>query len=191
MLENLKKYDVVLASGSPRRRELLAGLGIDFRVEVIKGIEETYPSLLAIEHIPEYLSQLKSSAYSLTSNELLITADTVVVLDGKVIGKPGDEREACAMLRRLSGQRHTVITGVTIATVAGRESFSCESQVEFAKLEDEEIAYYVERFKPLDKAGSYGIQEWIGYMGIKSISGSFYNVMGLPVQRLYHVLKHY
>ncbi len=191
MLENLKKYDVVLASGSPRRRELLAGLGIDFRVEVIKGIEETYPSLLAIEHIPEYLSQLKSSAYSLTSNELLITADTVVVLDGKVIGKPGDEREACAMLRRLSGQRHTVITGVTIATVARRESFSCESQVEFARLEEEEIAYYVDRFKPLDKAGSYGIQEWIGYMGIKSISGSFYNVMGLPVQRLYHVLKHY
>lgn len=189
MLDNLKKYDVVLASGSPRRRELLAGLGIDYRIELLQGIEETYPHDLPTSRIPEYLSQLKSRAYQLVAGELLITADTVVVLDGEVIGKPGGLDEAKIMLARLSGNTHTVITGVTIATLERTVSFSCESQVEFDELTAEEIDFYVERFKPLDKAGSYGIQEWIGYMGIKSITGSFYNVMGLPVQRLYRVLK--
>ncbi len=189
MLDNLKKYDIVLASGSPRRRELLAGLGIKFRIELLKGIKEDYPQDLPVEQVPEYLSRLKSHAYKVTGNELLITADTVVILDGEVIGKPHDEAQARAMLRKLSGHVHTVVTGVTVATVDSTVSFSCKSQVEFAQLDDDEIAYYVDRFHPLDKAGSYGIQEWIGYMGIKGITGSFYNVMGLPVQRLYTVLK--
>ena len=189
MLDNLKKYDVVLASASPRRRELLAGLGIDFRVEVIKGIEETYPDDLPTEKIPEYLSQLKAHAYQLTPGELLITADTVVILDGEVIGKPIDEAEACAMLHRLAGNTHTVITGVTVCSTERTVSFSSQSQVEFAPLTDEEINYYVEHYHPLDKAGSYGIQEWIGYAAVKGITGSFYNVMGLPIHRLYTALK--
>ena len=189
MLDNLKKYDIGRASGSPRRRELLEGLGLSFRVEVIKGIKECYPPTLPVDEVPEYLSRLKSHAYNVTGNELLITADTVVVLGGELIGKPHSEQEAREMLHKLSGNTHTVVTGVTIATVHGSASFSCKSQVEFAVLTDEEIDYYVDRYQPLDKAGSYGIQDWIGYMGIKGINGSFYNVMGLPVQRLYSVLK--
>ncbi len=189
MLDNLKKYDVVLASASPRRRELLAGLGIDFRIEVIKGIEETYPDSLPTDKIPEYLSQLKAHAYKLTPGELLITADTVVILDGEVIGKPCDEADACAMLRKLAGNTHTVITGVTVSTLERTVSFSSHSQVEFAPLTDDEISYYVTHYHPLDKAGSYGIQEWIGYAAVKGITGSFYNVMGLPIQRLYTALK--
>ena len=189
MLDNLKKYDVVLASASPRRRELLAGLGIDFRIEVIKGIEETYPDSLPTDKIPEYLSQLKAHAYKLAPGELLIAADTVVILDGEVIGKPCDEAEACAMLRKLSGNTHTVITGVTVSTLERTVSFSSHSQVEVAPLTDDEISYYVTHYHPLDKAGSYGIQEWIGYAAVKGITGSFYNVMGLPIQRLYTILK--
>ena len=189
MLDNLKKYDVVLASASPRRRELLSGLGVDFRIELLKDIEETYPENLPAEEIPVFLSKLKANAYQITDNELLITADTVVILDGDVIGKPKDEDEACKMLGRLSGNTHVVVTGVTITTANRVESFSCRSEVEFAPLDEDEINYYVENFHPLDKAGSYGIQEWIGYMGIKGMNGSFYNVMGLPVQRLYTILK--
>ncbi len=191
MLENLKKYDVVLASGSPRRKELLSGLGVDFRIELLEGIAEEYPATLPAEKIPEFLANLKSKAYRLNADELLITADTVVILNNEVIGKPQGADQARHMLAKLSGKVHTVITGVTVATVARTVSFSCKSQVEFAELEAEEIAFYVDKFNPLDKAGSYGIQEWIGYMGIKSISGSFYNVMGLPVQRLYTVLKQF
>lgn len=189
MLDNLKKYDIVLASGSPRRRELLAGLGVDFRVELLKGIEENYPEELSVKRIPKYLSQLKSHAYKLVEGEMLITADTVVVLHGEVMGKPRGVKDAKIALARLSGNTHSVITGVTVATLGRTESFSCETRVEFDELTQEEIAYYVDRFKPLDKAGSYGIQEWIGYVGIKRIDGSFYNVMGLPVQRLYQLLK--
>ena len=136
-----------------------------------------------------YLSRLKAHAYQANANDLIITADTVVILNGKVIGKPHDEAEAKRMLSELSGNVHTVVTGVTVFTADRVESIGCSSEVEFAPLSDEEIDYYVENYRPLDKAGSYGIQEWIGYMGIKGIKGSFYNVMGLPVQRLYALLK--
>ena len=189
MLDNLKHYNVILGSGSPRRKELLAGLGIDFRVEVMKGIEETYPADLPVEEIPLYLSQLKAHAYQPQPGDMIITADTVVILHGKVIGKPKDEADAKHMLTQLSGNVHTVVTGVTVSIHDRVESFSCSSKVEFAPLTAEEIDYYVKKYRPFDKAGSYGIQEWIGYMGIKGISGSFYNVMGLPVQRLYAMLK--
>ena len=189
MLDNLKKYNIILASGSPRRKELLEGLGVDFRVGVVNGIEETYPHDLPVAEIPVYLSRLKAHAYQANANDLIITADTVVILNGKVIGKPHDEAEAKRMLSELSGNVHTVVTGVTVFTADRVESLSCSSEVEFAPLSDEEIDYYVENYRPLDKAGSYGIQEWIGYMGIKGIKGSFYNVMGLPVQRLYALLK--
>ena len=189
MLDNLKKYNIILASGSPRRKELLEGLGVDFCVEVVNGIEETYPHDLPVAEIPVYLSRLKAHAYQANANGLIITADTVVILNGKVIGKPHDEAEAKRMLSELSGNVHTVVTGVTVFTADRVESIGCSSEVEFAPLSDEEIDYYVENYRPLDKAGSYGIQEWIGYMGIKGIKGSFYNVMGLPVQRLYALLK--
>lgn len=189
MLSNLNKYHIILGSGSPRRKELLEGLGIDFKVEVVKGIEETYPADLPVEEIPLYLSQLKAHAYQPQPGDLIITADTVVILHGEVIGKPKDEADAKRMLSQLSGNVHTVVTGVTVSTHDRVECFSCASKVEFAPLTAEEIDYYVTKYRPFDKAGSYGIQEWIGYMGIKGISGSFYNVMGLPVQRLYALLK--
>lgn len=189
MLENLAKYNIILASGSPRRKELLRGIGLNFRVELIKDIEESYPSYLPVEEIPVYLSKLKAHAYHANANDLIITADTVVILDGKVIGKPADASEARLMLSALSWKVHKVVTGVTISTVDRKVSFSCASEVEFAPLTDEEIDYYITHYHPFDKAGSYGIQEWIGYVGIKGIHGSFYNVMGLPVQRLYAVLK--
>lgn len=189
MLDNLKKYNIILASGSPRRKELLEGLGVDFRVEVMEGIEETYPADLPVEEIPLFLSKLKAHAYQAKAHDLIITADTVVILGGEVIGKPKDEAQAKRMLAALSGRTHTVVTGVTVHTANRVETFGCSSEVEFAPLAEEEIAYYVSHYRPLDKAGSYGIQEWIGYMGIKGIKGSFYNVMGLPVQRLYALLK--
>ena len=189
MLDNINKYDVVLASNSPRRRELLAELGVKYRVELIKGIEETHPADMKAHEIAVYLSRKKASAYDLKHNELLITADTVVILDGIVLGKPADEAEACAMLRRLSGRVHSVVTGVTVTTSAGMQSFSDEARVEFDELSDDEIAYYVKNYHPLDKAGAYGIQEWIGYAGVKNLNGSFYTVMGLPVHRLYRLLK--
>lgn len=189
MLDNLKKYQIILASGSPRRRELLKALGVNFRVEVAKGIEETYPVDLPVCEIPVFLSRQKAHAYHAQPGDMIITADTVVILDKKVMGKPADEVEARRMLSALSGRVHKVVTGVTISTANRVESFSCTSEVEFAPLTDDEIDYYVTNFRPFDKAGSYGIQEWIGYVGIKGIRGSFYNVMGLPVQRLYAMLK--
>lgn len=189
MLDNLKKYDVVLASNSPRRRELLSELGVQYRVEVIRGIDETHPSELPAKEIAEYLSRLKAGAYALKQNELLITADTVVILDDEVMGKPADADEACDMLRRLSNRTHSVVTGVTVTTENGQQSFSDEALVTFDELSDEEIQYYVNHYSPLDKAGAYGIQEWIGYMGVKHLEGSFFTVMGLPVHRLYQLLK--
>lgn len=188
-LENLKKYRIVLASGSPRRKELLGELGIDFVVDVKKGIDESYPADMPAEQISEYISREKAAAYSVATDELLITADTTVVLDGEALGKPRDKAEAKTMLRKLSGKTHLVVTGVAITTAERQKTFSAVTEVEFANLDDDEIDYYVENFSPLDKAGAYGIQEWIGCAGVKRISGSFYNVMGLPVQRLYAELK--
>lgn len=189
MLNNLEKYDVVLGSNSPRRRELLDDMGVKFRVEAIKGIDENYPASLPVEEIPVYLARVKADGHPLQPAELLITADTVVVLDEAVLGKPASEAEARSMLRALSGRAHRVISGVCVTTATRQESFADTSIVHFAELSDEEIDYYVNNYRPLDKAGAYGIQEWIGNIGISGINGDFYNVMGLPTRKLYQLLK--
>lgn len=193
MLENLAAYRIILGSNSPRRRELLAGLDLSFDVHVIPGLEENYPDSLQPQEIPVFLSQQKAEAYlpTLEDQVLLITADTIVWNETEVIGKPKDREDAIRMLRSLSGHEHQVVTGVCLTTTKKQETFSVVSSVRFASLTDEEIIYYVDKYKPFDKAGAYGIQEWIGYVGVESISGSFYNVMGLPVQRLYQELKRF
>ncbi len=184
-------YRIILASNSPRRKELLAGLDIPFEVRVIDGIDESYPADLPTKEIAEYISKKKAMAYrqTMAADELIITADTIVVLGDEVMGKPHDETEAKQMLRKLSGQTHQVITGVTLTTHQRQVSFSVETDVTFKTLSDEEIAYYVTKYRPMDKAGAYGIQEWIGYVGVTGLQGSYYNVMGLPVQRIYETLK--
>ena len=184
-------YKIILASNSPRRKELLKGLDIDFEVRVIPDIDESYPPDLPPEEIPCHIAQKKATAYraSMQSDELIITADTIVVLDGDILEKPADKYDAIRMLTRLSGRKHQVITAVTLTAIDRQKSFSVTSSVDFAPLTGEEIEYYVENYKPYDKAGAYGIQEWIGYIGVCSIEGSFYNVMGLPIQRLYQELK--
>ena len=189
-LENLNKYKIILASASPRRRQLLEQLGIDFTVKVIDGLDESYPAGLAWQEIPEYLSRKKAEGHSslLTPSTMIITADTLVMLDGKPLGKPADAAEARLMLRNLSGRSHFVITGVTILTMEKSTSFSTTTEVFFDSLTDDEIDFYITRFKPLDKAGAYGIQEWIGAAGIRRIEGSYYNVMGLPLHSLYTAL---
>ena len=202
---------IILASNSPRRRELLAGLGLDYEVRMLQGLDESYPEGLPMEEIPQYISRKKAAAYTLGADELLITADTIVYLEGEVLGKPADEEEAKEMLRKLSGKTHQVVTGVTLRTllnlpVRGRLveqdslplregrggssfSFASVSQVTFAQLSEAEIDHYVTHYRPLDQAGAYGIQEWIGYIGVTSLQGSYFNVMGLPVQRLYSEMK--
>lgn len=184
---------IILASNSPRRRELLADLGYDFEVKVLAGIDESYPPTLPVADIAAYISRKKADAYrpTLAGDELVITADTIVVLGNEVMGKPNDAADARRMLHSLSGKEHHVITGVTVTTRDRQSTFSVTSTVEFATLDADEIDYYVARYSPLDKAGAYGIQEWIGCMGVKRIEGSFYNVMGLPLHRLYTVLKEY
>ena len=187
MNKNLK---LLLASNSPRRRELLAGLDIPMEVVKLKDIEETHPASLQAGDIPLHIAKLKMSAYEfpLKDGEVLITADTVVWLNGKLMEKPRTEAEACAMLRELSGATHQVYTAVCLRSAYDSTSFVCESDVTFAELTDQQIRYYVETYKPLDKAGGYGIQEWIGHVGIEGIRGSYFNVMGLPVRRLYAAL---
>ncbi len=182
---------IILASNSPRRRELLSGLGYPYEVRVLDGIDESYPGTLRGSEVAEYISKAKADAYRATmgEDELIITADTIVCLDDRVLGKPADEVEAIAMLRSLSGRTHQVYTGVTLTALDRQSSFVSCSDVSFAELTDEEICHYVTRYRPMDKAGAYGIQEWIGYIGVKRIEGSYFNVMGLPVQRLYAELK--
>ena len=184
---------IILASNSPRRRELLAGLGYTYEVRVLSGIDESYPENLQGSEVASYISRAKAEAYRATmaSDELIITADTIVCLDDKVLGKPSDEAEAMAMLRSLSGRTHQVYTGVTIVTGEASSTFVSRSDVTFAELTEEEIKHYVSHYLPMDKAGAYGIQEWIGYVGVERIEGSYFNVMGLPVQRLYTELKKY
>ena len=193
LLDDLKRYNVILASNSPRRRELLADLGIDFQVKTLEGVDESYPHDLPVLEIAEYISRKKAHAYrsQMSADQLIITADTVVILGDEVLGKPADDADARRMLRELSGKTHKVVTGVTIATTCNIKSFSAVTDVEFAPLSDEDINYYVDHFRPLDKAGAYGIQEWIGCMGVRHISGSFYNVMGLPLHRLYSELNQF
>ena len=193
MLDNLKKYNVVLASNSPRRKELLQRLGIPFKVRTLFGIDESYPDTLRGEDIVRYISRNKANAYrsSMGPDELLITADTIVYLQGEVMGKPHDADDARRMLRALAGQVHQVITGVTIITANDMENFAVTSQVKFSELSDDEINYYVDRYLPLDKAGAYGIQEWIGLVAVEELRGSYFNVVGLPIQRLYQALKRF
>lgn len=191
MLDNLKKYNIVLASNSPRRRELLAGLGIDFIVKVIADIDESYPDSINASEVAQYIAEKKAKAYQamLHDDSLVITADTVVIVDNHILGKPKDESEATAMLSAISGRSHHVVTGVCIMTKESRRCFSVTTEVTFATLSPKEIDYYVCKYRPFDKAGAYGIQEWIGYIGVTSLSGSYFNVMGLPVQRIYSELK--
>ena len=190
MLDNLKNYYIILASNSPRRRELLGGLGIDYEVRVLSDIDECYPATLPVADIAEFIAAKKADAYRATmaDNELIITADTVVICGDEVMGKPTDEADACRMLRQLSGRVHHVTTGVCLTTSQQQRRFSVTTEVTFKQLSDEEINYYVTRYRPFDKAGAYGIQEWIGYIGCTGLNGSYYNVMGLPVQRIYQEL---
>lgn len=191
MLANLKKYKIILGSNSPRRKALLAGLDIDFEVKIIPGIDESYPLSLPCDEVPLFIAEKKAEAFikELNDNELLITADTVVVIDKQTVGKPKDKADAKNILGLLSGREHRVITGVCIVTKEKSNRFSVTSTVSFAELSPEEINYYLDKYHPYDKAGAYGIQEWIGYIAVESITGSFYNVMGLPVQRLYRELQ--
>ena len=190
LLKNIAHYDIILASQSPRRRELLKGLDIDFRIEVI-DVDESYPNGMMGVEIPMYLAEKKANAYRsiMQDNTLLITADTIVWHEGRVMNKPANEAEARQMLNKLSGKTHQVITGVCISSLRKRRVFHVISEVRFARLTDAEIDYYLDNYKPYDKAGSYGVQEWIGFVGVEHINGSYFNVMGLPVQRLYNELK--
>ncbi len=191
MLENLNKYEIVLASNSPRRKELLQRMGVNFKVRTLFGIDESYPDSLRGEDIVCYISRNKAKTYqsSMAPNELLITADTIVYVDGEVMGKPKNAEQAKEMLHKLSGKTHQVITGVTIVTAKRTENFGVTSQVKFTNITDEEINFYVDNYLPFDKAGAYGIQEWIGIVAVEEIKGSYFNVVGLPVQRLYQKLK--
>lgn len=183
-------YKVLLASNSPRREELLRGIDIDFEIKVLPDIDESYPTDMPNEEVAEYVALKKARSYtnSLKEDELIITADTVVLLDNKIYGKPTNKKEAEEMLQNLSGKTHRVISGVCLTSTAKQTSFSVASDVEFSTLTNQEIEYYINRYAPFDKAGSYGVQEWIGYIGVKHISGSYFNIMGLPIQRLYREL---
>lgn len=187
---------IILASNSPRRRELLAGLDVEYRTWVIPGIDESYPSDLPVAEIAEYIACKKAAPYLQDENiamvgdkDIILTADTVVILDDEVMGKPRDNEEAAAMLRKLSGRTHKVITGVCLASKTKQKHFSVQTNVTFAPLTDAQIEYYISKYKPFDKAGAYGVQEWIGYVGVTRLEGSYYNVMGLPVQRIYEEMS--
>ena len=191
MLSNLKKYHIILASKSPRRQELLRGMGVNFEI-LTKETPEDYPAELPLDDVPKYLSLQKSLAFTneeLPADYLLITSDTVVICEGEILGKPKDKADAERMLQLLSGKTHHVVTGVTVRSSEKTESFAVRSNVTFSQLDAEEIDYYIEHCKPYDKAGAYGIQEWIGYVGISGLEGSFYNVMGLPTRKLYQCLN--
>ena len=189
----MKNYKIILASNSPRRKELLAGLDVEFEVKVLPGIDESYPDNLPVEKIPQYIAQEKAEAYRNLIDEetLVITADTVVVLGDEILGKPKDDEDACRMLRELSGKTHQVITGVCLTTLRKQKRFAVTTNVTFKAFTDDEINYYVSHYHPLDKAGAYGIQEWIGHIGVTALNGSYFNVMGLPVQRIYSEMQRF
>lgn len=190
MLDNLKKYKVILASNSPRRKDLLAGLGVEYEVRTLPDLDESFPKHLQGADIPLYISKEKADAYQamMLPDELIITADTIVWHQEQVLGKPVDRDDALRMLRTMSGGTHDVFTGVCLTTTQWQRSFTSQTKVTFATLSEEEMEYYVDKFQPMDKAGAYGVQEWIGFIGVENISGSYYNIMGLPVQRLYREL---
>lgn len=189
-MRNIDRYKVVLASNSPRRKELLGGLGLPFEVRVMQGIDESYPADLPVGEVALFIAGKKADAYrgAMAPDELIITADTVVIVGDEILGKPADEADAERMLRLLSGRTHQVTTGVCLCTVDRESRFAVTTDVSFKSLTDEEISYYITRYRPFDKAGAYGIQEWIGYIGVTGLHGSYYNVMGLPVQRIYNEL---
>lgn len=189
--EALKNRRIILASRSPRRRELLGDCDLPFEVADSYEVEEIFPEELPADEVAEYLSRLKADGYPwpLAQSDILITADTVVINDGRILGKPADRTQAIEMIRSLAGHTHRVVTGVTLRSAERSVSFSSSSEVRFRELEPDEIEYYIDTYRPYDKAGAYGIQEWIGCTAIESISGSFYNVMGLPVAALYSRLK--
>ena len=182
------KTKLILASNSPRRKELLGGLGIPFEVRVLQGIDESYPETVPTDKIAEFIATNKAKAYEVAADEILITADTVVIVDDEILGKPADADDARQMLRKLSGKSHHVITGVSLKSYDKQKTFSVDTEVTFKTLSESEIDYYVTRYKPFDKAGAYGIQEWIGYIGVTSLRGSYFNVVGFPVQRIYDEL---
>ena len=184
-------YKLILASNSPRRKELLASLGLPFEVRVLQDIDESYPDDLLFSEVALYIAGKKADAYRTIVNddELIITADTVVIVGDEILGKPVDEADAERMLRQLSGRIHQVTTGVCLLTASQERRFAVTTDVTFKELSDEEIRYYVTTYKPFDKAGAYGIQEWIGYVGVTCLHGSYYNVMGLPVQRIYETIR--
>ena len=182
---------ITLASNSPRRKELLAGLGLPFEVRVLQGIDESYPDDLPVSEVALYIAGKKADAYRsvLQPDELIITADTVVIVDNEILGKPVDEADAERMLRLISGRTHQVTTGVCLLSPERESRFSVTTDVTFKQLSTDEISYYISHYQPFDKAGAYGIQEWIGYIGVTGLHGSYYNVMGLPVQRIYTELQ--
>ncbi|MDR1500398.1 MAG: Maf family nucleotide pyrophosphatase [Tannerellaceae bacterium] len=188
---NLKGYKIILGSNSPRRKMLMEGAGLTFEVRILEGIDETYPETVKKPDVALYLAQKKMGAYltTLEEDELLITADTIVYVGGEILGKPSGREEAIAMLETLRGRTHEVITGVCIATKRKWVSFSVTTNVNLSSMSDEDIIYYVDNYHPYDKAGAYGIQEWIGYVAAEGIEGSFYNVMGLPIERVYKELS--
>lgn len=188
---NIKDYHIILASNSPRRRELLRGLDLAFDVRVLPDIAENFPETIEPKDVAEYISKVKANAYldTITEKELVLTADTVVIIDREILGKPHNAEQAKAMLHKISGRKHQVVTGVCLTTKERQHSFSVSTDVTFKELSDAEINYYVETYEPFDKAGAYGIQEWIGYVGVTSLEGSYFNVMGLPVQRIWTELN--
>ncbi len=190
LLKKLESYEIILASKSPRRQQLLADLGLKFNVQSM-DVPEDFPEGLGMTEVPVYLAELKAEAFRplLKDNQLVITADTIVWLDGQVMNKPVDYADGFRMLKELSGNKHQVLTGVCLLSTQKKVSFYALTDVWFKQLSDEEIHYYLENYSPYDKAGAYGIQEWIGYIGIHRIEGSFFNVMGLPIQSLYEHLR--
>ncbi len=192
-LDKLKRYRIILASASPRRKELLSKLDIGFTVKTLYDVDESFPASLPVVQVPQYISRKKADAYrqEMQENDMVITADTVVAVGRRILGKPKSAEEARVMLKLLSDRYHRVVTGVTIMTAKRTETFATVSRVRFTRLNDEEIDYYISKYKPFDKAGAYGIQEWIGMVGITELNGSYFNVMGLPVQRLYAKLKEF
>ena len=189
----LNNYKIILASNSPRRKELLSGIDIDYEIRTLPDIDESFPENIAQDEVAEYLAAKKAEAYlpDLNDNELLITADTLVLLEDNILGKPADINEASLMLKALSGKTHRVITGVCLTTTAKTHRFSDTALVTFAEITSSEIEYYLQRYNPLDKAGAYGVQEWIGYVGVEKIEGSYFNVMGLPIHKVYRALKRF
>lgn len=189
MLHNLNNYNIILASKSPRRKQLLAELGISFEVKIL-DVEEIYPDTLPVLEIPKYLAELKASPFfnNIKNNDLVITSDTIVTINDNVLGKPSNYNKAFEMISLLSGKTHQVVSGVCIYTTNKKTSFTATTDVSFKKLTNNEIEYYIKTFKPFDKAGAYGIQEWLGHIGVEKINGSYFNVMGLPVQKLYEEL---